>query len=140
MKLTRVAVTAMFLAAAFGPLAPPAMAGGKTRITHNCKGTKVRPAKIIFACGDGNYYVTDLQWTSWGRRSAEARGTFHRNNCHPSCAEGTFQEQTGTLTVKRRRACPDEDGVSVFRRAHVVYDSPLQGSSEEAFKLFCPLS
>ena len=108
-----------------------------TYVSHNCTGEKVEPGKIMFACADGGFYVNDLEWSVWTRDRARARGTYHMNDCKPSCAGGTFHERTGTLILRRPRRCPDIDKL-VFRRAKVLYDRPWRGETEERHKLFCP--
>ena len=138
MRRTRWFLAVAIVAGAFVPMVPSGAASKPTLITHNCYRMKKMPGKIMFACADGGYYVDQLQWSSWGRQQASGRGVFHRNNCKPSCAGGTFHEQSGTIDVRRRKFCGDEK-VYVFTRATIHYDEPLLGSSEESFKLWCPL-
>jgi hypothetical protein len=51
---------------------------------------QVRPASIVVACADANFYVDHLRWTSWGPKAAVALGQGHRNDCTPNCAAGRF--------------------------------------------------
>lgn len=51
---------------------------------------EVRPASIVVACADANFYVDHLHWTSWGSQAAVGVGTGHRNDCKPNCAAGHF--------------------------------------------------
>ena len=92
----------------------------------------------MFACADGGYFVTSLEWTGWHRFRATGRGLFHQNDCRPSCAEGTFHSRRGRITMSRRQWCA---GVHryVFRRARVVYVRPLLGRVRTNFRLSCPL-
>jgi hypothetical protein len=57
-----------------------------------CQGTRpvIRPHYILFACGDGNFYVDRLHWSNWTTRSAAAVGVGHQNDCTPYCAAGNF--------------------------------------------------
>jgi hypothetical protein len=51
----------------------------------------VRPAQIVLACGDGNFYAAGLRWTSWTSSSATATGVGRQNDCNPYCAAGHFR-------------------------------------------------
>lgn len=112
-------------------------AGQPTSVTHNCYDTKVRPKSILFACGDGNYYVDHLRWKGWHKRLATGRGIFHFNDCDPNCAEGEFHKRRGKLILRRRLWCPDANEY-VFRRAKVVYRKAWNGSRRNSLGLYCP--
>jgi len=116
----------------------PAQAARRTFAVSDCQHTEIRPDSIMFACADGGYYVTHLEWSIWHRFRARGRGLFHLNDCRPSCAGGTFHSRGGRITLRRRLWCPDER-VYVFRHAIVVYDRPLLGRERTSFRLFCPL-
>ena len=49
---------------------------------------QVRPASIVIACADANFYVDHLRWKTWGARVATATGMAHQNDCKPNCAAG----------------------------------------------------
>lgn len=115
-----------------------AVARRPTYVTHDCQHVRQRPRSILFACGDGNYYVKRLHWRSWHKRWARARGVFHFNDCDPNCAEGTFHKRRGRLILRRRLWCPSIDKF-VFRRAKVKYRRPWQGERRLSFGLYCPL-
>jgi hypothetical protein len=66
---------------------------------------KVRPPTIVIACGDGNFYVTDLRWSRWNATSAAGAGTGHVNDCTPDCAAGQFRLFPVTVTLFRPRSC-----------------------------------
>jgi hypothetical protein len=68
---------------------------------------KVRPAQIIFACGDGNFSVQHLKWTGWGESFAAALGDAQLNDCTPNCASGHFHTYRMMLVVTGRQTCPD---------------------------------
>lgn len=116
----------------------PAQAGGRTFTVSDCRNVEIRPERIMFACADGNYYATHLTWQRWHRFRALGRGLFHQNDCRPSCAEGTFHDRRGQITLRRRLWCPKAHAY-VFRRATVVYDQPLLGRARTSFGLFCPI-
>jgi len=48
-----------------------------TVLTGCAHHAEVRPARVVFACGDGNFYATGLSWTHWGTADAEATGAGH---------------------------------------------------------------
>jgi hypothetical protein len=75
---------------------------------------KVRPSRILIACGDGNFYMTGLRWSSWTSAGARGRGTAHQNDCKPYCAVGHFHTYRGiTVRLSRPRSCRGEEQ---FRR------------------------
>lgn len=65
----------------------------------------VRPASIVFACGDGNFYATSLHWSSWGATSAAAAGVGHQNDCKPDCAAGHFHAYPLDVRLSRPVRC-----------------------------------
>ena len=110
----------------------------RTAITDDCLNVAVRPSSIVFACADGGFLVRHLDWTAWLQNHATARGVFHQNDCHPSCAEGHLHTRGGELRVHGRRWCPDIERY-VFRRALIRFDAPLLGRQGMRFGLSCPL-
>jgi hypothetical protein len=119
-------------------LAPaPSSAASRTYVTNDCRHIRVRPRSIMFACADAGFYVTRLDWQRWLVHRAAGDGVFHRNDCLPDCADGTFRTRHGTIRLRHRLWCPDV-GSYVFRRATIVYRHPLLGRSRTAFRLSCP--
>jgi hypothetical protein len=121
----------------------PADAGaGGRRTTYamtDCRHLRVRPPEILFACGDGNYYVDHLHWTRWHPWKAAGWGLFHQNDCRPSCAEGTFHTEWGALWLRHRERCTPP-GRFVFQHVRVVYAGRLLGRHRTAFgHLGCPI-
>jgi hypothetical protein len=101
-------VAIVFAAAGSGASVPTV----QTRCTPTSG--KVRPSRILIACGDGNFYVTSLRWSSWTPTGARGRGTAHQNDCKPYCAAGHFHSYRGiTVRLSRPRACKGEEQ---FRR------------------------
>jgi hypothetical protein len=116
----------------------PATAGNRTTYASpDCRHLRIRPAEIVFACADGNYYVDHLSWRSWHPWKAVGYGVFHRNDCRPDCADGTFHRRAGRLVLRKRTWCPARQ-VYVYRRAHVRYVGPLLGRSRDSFRLLPP--
>ena len=67
----------------------------------------VRPASLVVACGDGNFYFTGIHWTSWSRTTATGNATAHQNDCKPYCAAGHFHTYVVAITLSKPRACKD---------------------------------
>lgn len=65
----------------------------------------VRPATVVFACGDGNFYATGLHWSHWGASDAEAKGVGHQNDCTPNCAAGKFHTYPLSVRLSRPIVC-----------------------------------
>lgn len=65
----------------------------------------VRPRSIVVACGDGNFYLTRLSWSSWTATRAGGTGTGHQNDCKPNCAAGHFHTYPAEVTLSKPRTC-----------------------------------
>jgi hypothetical protein len=109
-----------------------------TYVTYDCQHLRQRPSSILFACGDGNYYVNHLQWTGWHSKRAFGRGVFHFNDCKPDCAGGTFHKRRGSLLLRFRRWCSPERKFA-FKHAYIRYNRPYQGRQKHSYGLVCPL-
>jgi TIR domain len=59
---------------------------------------KTEPASIVVSA-DGGDYVKDLRWSGWGSETAVGSGTLERDNCDPSCANGTDISYAVTVTL-----------------------------------------
>jgi len=66
---------------------------------------RTRPAKVIVACADANFYVDHLTWTSWKTGSATAVGTGHANDCKPYCAAGHFHAFRIAIQLTKPASC-----------------------------------
>jgi len=97
-----------------------AAAAHRTKIYLLCGNGKpvVRPHRILLSCGDGNWWYRHLRWHRWKRRDALARGDMWRNDCTPSCAEGTFHDYPVRIRAFRVR---NIGGHRVFTRSHYVF-------------------
>jgi len=102
--LLTVLLAAVLAAAALAAAAPPRHAGCASFLSAKPP-TAVRPAVIVIACGDGNFYVDTLRWSSWGARSATATGLGHLNDCTPYCAAGKFHTYRLSIRLDRRALC-----------------------------------
>jgi hypothetical protein len=115
-----------------------AVAQGRTFVINNCRHRiTIRPRYILFACGDGAFYVRAMDWRSWHPFRAVGHGTFHQNDCDPSCAEGTFHAVGGRLLLKDRERCR---GVHhfVFTRAVITFEERFLGRRRVRADLVCP--
>ncbi len=77
-----------------------------------------RPSQVIFACGDGGVYATNVRWTNWGAPFAVATATMHANDCTPNCAQGHFHVYGAYLAATGRQRCAR--GVSAYQRVAYV--------------------
>jgi hypothetical protein len=66
---------------------------------------RVRPASIVFACGDGNFFATRLHWSRWDAQEAVATGTGHQNDCVPDCAHGRFHTYAVSVGLSAAMIC-----------------------------------
>lgn len=78
-------------------LGPPALGGCLSK-------SLVRPSSIEF-CGDGNFFMMGLKWTSWTTADAEGDGVAHQNNCSPSCASGRFRTYNVEVVLSMVKPC-----------------------------------
>ena len=121
---------------------PPgiATAQGRTYVSSNCTRFAIGPAQIVFTCADGGFYMTRGEWTTWHRHRAVGSALFHRNDCTPSCAGGTFHTMRGRIVLYRREPCPDvRRDRHVFTRATILLDGPLLGRLRYRAQLQCPI-
>jgi hypothetical protein len=86
----------------------------------DCRGHTFRPASITLACGDGNLYVSEVDYFNdrsegYGSAQVGASVTIHENDCKPDCAAGKFIVEKGALTLKRIVGCAD--GLLYYSRA-----------------------
>ncbi|HSH34146.1 MAG TPA: hypothetical protein VLB31_11025 [Actinomycetota bacterium] len=139
MRRMLVAVVSMTLVVSV--LAAPSVTAGGRRTTYamtDCQHLRTAPRSILFACGDGNFFVDHLTWFRWHRWKAVGGGLFHLNDCRPSCAEGTFHTAWGRLWLRNRARC-DPPGAFVFQHGRVVYEGRLLGRHRTSFgHLGCP--
>ena len=99
--LTGVALVLLTLLAAGSSLAR----NSPVYFVADCKRPTMVPTEIVLACGDGNAYVTGLRWKHWGLHRTEGSGTFHGNDCQPTCYQGTFHTYPVELTLREPRYC-----------------------------------
>src|SRR5581483_10219679 len=99
--------TVLIAAAAALCAAAPGAGSTPARALPDCLGhAQVRPKQVVFACGDGNFYVDRLDWFGWGAARAVALGTAHLNDCKPYCAAGHFHSYPAVLIASGSQRCP----------------------------------
>jgi len=59
---------------------------------------QTEPATITTSA-DGAVYIKALTWSNWGSATAVGSGTLERDNCQPSCAQGTYSPYPATVTL-----------------------------------------
>lgn len=78
--------------------------------------TVEQPASFVLSCADSGEWLDGLTWTSWGEPVATATGALVRNNCEPSCAEGTDERFEVTVTADR---LVEGDSIAAYARLRV---------------------
>ena len=133
-------LAAVVIAASLAMQLVPATAHGRTHVSSNCTHFAIRPSYILFTCADGGFYMTQGEWNSWHRYRAVGSALFHRNDCTPSCAGGTFHTMRGRIVLHHRERCPDaRRHRHVFTRATITLDGRLLGHLRYRAHLQCPL-
>ncbi|NDG64097.1 MAG: hypothetical protein EBY29_11645 [Planctomycetes bacterium] len=59
--------------------------------TFVCETVDQKPKLIFFACADGGEGIEKITWSNWSVNGALGTGTYFRNLCEPSCAEGKYE-------------------------------------------------
>ena len=75
---------------------------------------QTRPSDVQLACGDGNFFLTQVKWSSWTDASAAGLATGHQNDCKPFCAAGHFHLYRVAVRVFRPETC--RNGARKFTR------------------------
>ncbi|MEV4916576.1 hypothetical protein AB0K47_07160 [Streptomyces tirandamycinicus] len=99
---------------------------------------QVRPSEFLIACGDGNSGLTELEWSSWGPRSAVASGTNVVNDCKPYCAAGTFRSYPVNVRLERPEAWEKDPGRQRYGQLHLSFPGsrPEHLPPEVTYKLW----
>ena len=106
--------------------------GSRTRaprsrvVVFDCLGKpQIQPKSFVLTCADDNSYLTGLSWSSWNAGSAIGKGTWHINDCVPSCAQGHFLTYPVDITFWRSRPVKNSPGELHFTRITMSETSPL---------------
>lgn len=118
-------------------LAIPASASSPLKIT-NCTKTASKPKQVTLSCGDGNTYVKNLSWSSFGGATAQGKGTFVTNTCKPNCASGKNVSYPASVTASGSKNC--KKAGNVYGKLTLTFTgSKKPGSSvPRKWTLFCP--
>ncbi len=103
--------------------------GGRVYVAWRaCTGQRYRPSSIVFACGDGGLWATNIRYTRYGGRTAFARVELHAHSCIPNCAESAFHTFPGTVELHAVARC---EGTLFYTRARYRFlnGSPYGGSA-----------
>jgi hypothetical protein len=118
----------------------PATASSATKVYYpGCATTDYKPKDAIVACGDGNFQLRKMKWSSWGSSSATGSGKASLNTCEPNCAEGKFKNYAANVKLTKPKTCRGL-GVKVFTRLEVDFKSAKPAGYKSVFKqkLACP--
>lgn len=120
---------------------PPAahqMQPGRT-VVLGCVGEPLKhPHTYLLACGDGNNYLTSLQWSQWGTPTAHAFGTDVANDCLPYCAAGTFHEYPAVVTLSGAEPWQGHPGVERYTQITVEYPGARPAGVQQLFSFNLP--
>jgi hypothetical protein len=86
----------------------------KAPVVSNCAGHDSQRPRSFSFCGDGNFYINKITWSSWSTDGATGTGTAHQNLCKPFCAGGRFTSYRTVVRVSRPRKC--SNGRTEFTR------------------------
>ena len=95
----------------------PALTRGPT--LPDCGAQSVAPHELTLACGDGNYGLTNMAWTSWGSGRATGHGLASANDCSPTCAAGHFRTYRLTAVATTIKLCAS--GRTQYTRLVLTY-------------------
>ena len=66
---------------------------------NDCDTPVQRPQSLTLTCADGGMRLEELMWAVWDNNGAVGYGIYLENDCHPSCAEGTFSKTPVYVTL-----------------------------------------
>jgi hypothetical protein len=124
-------VAAIMLAA----FALSASAATPLKIT-NCNNASSKPKRLTLTCGDGNTYLKNMSWSSFGGETASGKGTFVSNTCEPNCAEGKNVSYPVTVEATGHKKC--KKGGTVYAKLSPTYTGAKKPPPSEPRKWFFP--
>jgi hypothetical protein len=86
----------------------------------NCGESVYRPHQLVVYCGDAGVVLTGIDWSHWGRRSANGDATAATKSCDPDCATGGVTHEAVTVRLSHRHYCKGA-GEPDFLRLTVRY-------------------
>jgi hypothetical protein len=129
MKRIVLPLVAVVMLAALGA----ATADGASHVRiPGCGGTdraQYKPDKVIVACGDGNFFVVNIEWAKWTRKAASGAGTGKLNDCMPNCAQGQFRSHRVKLIASKPVTC--SNGKREFSRIAWYFRHKPRGTARK---------
>jgi hypothetical protein len=92
-----------------------------------CTNHRIRPRRVIIACGDGNLFLTGMRWRGWNRGVVRGRGRAHLNDCIPYCAAGRFHSYPVKIRLDRVRRCRNIERYVYTRLKYRFLRRPIGG-------------
>jgi hypothetical protein len=81
-------------------------AAGKPNVhVSNCGDSVYKPHHLVVYCGDAGVVLTGIDWSHWGRRSANGNATATTKSCDPDCASGGVSHDAVTVSLSHRHFC-----------------------------------
>jgi hypothetical protein len=114
-----------------------ATAASTTRVVPCIGHPEVKPGHFVLACGDGNWYLTDVHWARWTPNVGIARSTEHLDDCMPNCAAGTFHTSPAVVVFSNPVATKKYG--SLFAVVTVLGNARLPGSNGATWSQALPL-
>lgn len=102
----------------------------------NCNNASSRPKRLTLTCGDGNTYLKNMSWSSFGGETASGKGTFVSNTCEPNCAEGKNVSYPVTVKAMGHKKC--KKGGTVYAKLSLTYTGAKKPPPSEPRKWFFP--
>ncbi len=120
--MKRTALLSIVLSVPFGASAAYGSGAHHTKVVSDCIHAHYKPGSITLACGDGNFALTKIKYSKWGKRVANGTDRTFENSCDPDCAEGkpVYHHDHFKLDHPKKK-----HGVKVFTRARVYRDGKL---------------
>jgi hypothetical protein len=114
----------MFVAAALAPFARAAADVRPFVLFWNGKRALVRPISISYT-GDGTGNLVRLKWKNFGGPTASATGIDQVNDCTPDCANGSWHNLAGRVTLIAPIAC---HGSTIYSAVRIVHPTSRETS------------
>jgi hypothetical protein len=142
----RIATIVFLLAGCLCFVATGVLAGSsakqKTFAPKDCSKPRVKPTRIVLACGDFGLYVRPKHWSLWGHKTARGRGLLRANECNPSSSCGPSQFKRYHVRFRlshvRNKTCGGRQ-VHLFTKIHLRFDhrKPSYAHRIRDSRLFC---
>lgn len=105
--------------------------GADVRVLADCEKAEVEPASIVVTCADAGFVLEDLEWTSWGGKTAKGEGTAAVNDCKPNCASGEVKDYDASVELADIQDCP---GFQQYGSVTVDFTGEVPKGFEDPFE------